>query len=304
MVFYVPTERQQRGIIQHQSRETHLSWSMSPAAYTVRLIVNDGTVNSAPDTVIVTTLNSAPISNAGADQTVPVNDTVQLDGSNSSDADGDSLTYNWSFVSRPGGSNATLSSTNAVKPTFIVDVAGTYTVRLIVNDGTVNSAPDTVTISTDNSAPVSNAGADQTALVNDTVQLDGSGSSDVDGDSLSFTWSFVSRPGGSSATLSNTKVLKPTFVVDVAGTYTVRLIVNDGTVTSAPDTVTISTENSAPVAAAGADQAVLVNDTVQLDGSGSSDVDGDSLSFTWSFVSRPAGSQANVVRHHRHEAHL
>ena len=197
-----------------------------------------------------------------------------------------------------------LSNTNTVKPSFTVDVAGSYTVQLIVNDGTVDSAPDTVTISTENSAPVANAGADQTVLVNDTVQLDGSGSSDVDGDSLSFTWSFVSRPAGSSATLSNTKVLKPTFDVDVAGTYTVQLIVNDGTVDSAPDTVTISTENSAPVANAGADQAVLVSDTVQLDGSGSSDADGDTLTFKWSFVSRPVGSSATSVQYQRRKTHL
>ena len=58
-----------------------------------------------------------------------------------------------------------LSSTSAVKPTFDVDVAGTYMVQLIVNDGTVDSAPDTVTISTENSAPVADAGADQAVLV-------------------------------------------------------------------------------------------------------------------------------------------
>jgi len=263
-------------------------------SYTVRLIVNDGTVNSAPDTVVVATLNSAPISRAGADQAVLVNDTVQLDGSNSSDADGDSLTYTWSFVSRPAGSGAVLSTASAVNPTFTADVAGSYTVRLIVSDGTVNSAPDTVAISTENSAPAADAGADQTVLVTDTVQLDGSGSSDVDGDDLTFAWSLVSRPAGSSAALSNPQALNPTFDVDVAGSYTLRLVVNDGTVNSAPDTVMISTENSAPVADAGADQTVLAGETVQLDGSGSSDVDGDSLAFRWSLASRPAGSQATL----------
>ena len=262
--------------------------------YTVQLMVNDGTVNSAPDTVTISTENSAPVANAGADQAVLVNDTVQLDGSGSSDVDGDSVIFNWSLVSKPNGSHATLSNTGIVNPGFEVDVAGTYTVQLMVNDGTVNSAPDTVTISTENSAPVANAGADQSVLVNDTVQLDGSGSSDVDGDSVIFNWSLVSKPNGSNATLSNTGIVNPGFEVDVAGTYTVQLMVNDGTVNSAPDTVTISTENSAPVANAGADQAVLVNDTVQLDGSGSSDVDGDSVIFNWSLVSKPNGSHATL----------
>jgi len=260
--------------------------------YIVQLIVNDGTVNSQADTVTISTENSPPVANAGADQSVLVNDAVQLDGSGSSDVDGNSLTYTWSLVSKPDGSNTTLSDIQAVQPVFDVDVAGSYTVQLIVNDGTVTSAPDTVTISTGNSAAVSNAGTDQTALVNDTVLLDGSGSSDVDGDLLTFMWSFVARPGGSNAALSNTTVVKPTFDVDVAGTYSVRLIVNDGTVDSVSDTVTISTENSAPAAKAGADQAVQVTDTVQLDGSGSSDADGDSLTYNWSLVSKPGGSSA------------
>ena len=260
--------------------------------YTVQLIVNDGTASSAPDTVTISTENSAPVSHAGADQTVLVDDTVQLNGSDSSDVDGDTLTYEWSFVSRPDGSSAALSDTTVVKPVFDVDVSGTYTVQLIVNDGTASSAPDTVTISTENSAPVSHAGADQAVLVNDTVQLDGSASSDVDGDTLTFKWSFVSKPDGSSATLSGTTVVKPVFDVDVSGTYTVQLIVNDGTASSAPDTVTISTENSAPVSHAGADQTVLVDDTVQLDGSDSSDADGDTLTFKWSFISKPGGSIA------------
>ena len=169
---------------------------MSPAAYTVRLIVNDGTVNSAPDTVTISTVNSAPVAGAGADQTVRVTETVHLDGSSSSDADGDSLSYSWSLMTRPAGSSAALSSTNAVQPTFTADVAGSYTVRLIVNDGTVDSAPDTVTISTVNSAPVAGAGADQTVRVTETVHLDGSSSSDADGDSLTFTVVFNDPAGG------------------------------------------------------------------------------------------------------------
>ena len=262
--------------------------------YTVQLIVNDGTQDSATDTVTISTENSVPVADAGTGQAVLVNDTAQLDGSSSSDVDGDTLTFKWSLVSQPEGSNATLPDTQSVKPVFDVDVAGNYTVQLIVNDGAVNSTPDTVAISTENSAPVSHAGVDQAVLVNNTVQLDGSGSSDVDGDSLTLKWSFVSQPEGSNAMLSDTQSVKPAFDVDVAGNYTVQLIVNDGVVNSAPDTVTISTENSASVANAGADQAVLVNDTAQLDGSGSSDVDGDTLTFKWSLVSQPEGSNATL----------
>ncbi|RMH34417.1 MAG: DUF11 domain-containing protein, partial [Nitrospirae bacterium] len=259
--------------------------------YVLQLIVNDGTVNSAPDTVTITTENSPPVANAGPDQTVRVGDLVTLDGSASSDVDGDVLTFQWTLTP-PLGSTATLNDPTAVMPTFTVDLPGTYTAQLIVNDGQVNSAPDTATITTENSPPVANAGANQTVLVGDTVQLDGSGSSDPDNDQLTFTWSLTSVPPGSTASLSSTTAVAPTFVADVPGEYVAQLIVNDGTVDSVPDTVMITTGNSPPVAEAGPNQTVQVGDTVQLDGSGSSDPDNDPLTFTWALITLPTGSTA------------
>ncbi len=265
-----------------------------PGTYVAQLVVNDGKMDSAPDSVSISTDNSAPVAAAGADQSVLVGDTVTLDGSGSHDADGDGLTYAWSLASVPAGSAAMLSNAAAVKPTFVVDLPGTYVAQLIVNDGMVGSAPDSVSISTDNSAPVAAAGADQSVLVGDTVTLDGSGSHDADGDGLTYAWSLASVPAGSAAMLSNAAAVKPTFVVDLPGTYVAQLIVNDGMVGSAPDSVSISTDNSAPVAAAGADQSVLVGDTVTLDGSGSYDADGDGLTYAWSLASVPAGSTATL----------
>ena len=175
-----------------------------------------------------------------------------------------------------------LSDATLVNPVFVVDVAGSYIVQLIVNDGTSNSDPDTVIISTENSLPTADAGSDQAVYVTDSAHLDGSSSSDADGDALTFQWSITSKPGGSSASLSDATLVNSSFVVDVAGSYIVQLIVNDGTGNSDPDTVIISTENSLPVADAGADQAVYVTDSAHLDGSASSDADGDALTFQWS----------------------
>jgi hypothetical protein len=91
-------------------------------------------------------LNTPPIANAGPSQSVLVNNTVSLDGTASSDLDGDPLTYQWSLPTRPPGSAAILSSQTAVNPTFIADKPGVYVAQLIVNDGTNNSAPATVVI--------------------------------------------------------------------------------------------------------------------------------------------------------------
>jgi trimeric autotransporter adhesin len=261
-----------------------------PGSYTINLVVNDGTTNSAPDFVIISTSNSAPLANAGPDQTVAIGSTVILNGSASSDVDGNALIYAWSITSRPPGSTAALLNTNDVTPSFIADTAGQYVVQLIVNDGTLYSRPDTLTISTVNSPPAADAGANQTVPETGLVVLNGSGSTDVDGNALTFVWSFVSRPEGSTATLSNPAAVMPTFSADVAGDFVVQLTVNDGIVNSAPRTVTITTTNSAPRANAGPDQTVAVGSVVSLNGRTSSDPESAPLNFRWSLISRPGGS--------------
>ena len=222
--------------------------------YVIQLVVNDGQLNSAPDSVTVNTSNSAPSANAGPDQTVPVGTTVQLSGAHSTDIDGQALSFTWSVTTRPSGSSAALSNTSAVAPTINVDRPGSYVLQLIVNDGFVSSTPDTITITTVNSPPVAKAGPDQTVNVGSTVNLNGSASSDVDGNPLTYVWSMTSRPAGSAATLLGPNTVTPTFVADLAGQYIVQLIVNDGTVNSAPDTVVINTGNSPPTANAGPDR--------------------------------------------------
>jgi PKD repeat protein len=270
--------------------------------YVAQLIVNDGTDDSVADTVMITAsavpANNPPVADAGPDQNVGVGDTVVLDGSGSTDADGDPLTYSWS-LSVPGGSGATLSDPTVVGPTFVADVAGDYVAQLIVNDGTDDSAADTVMITASavpaNNPPVANAGLDQSVLVGDTVMLDASGSSDADGDLLTYSWS-LSVPAGSGATLSDPTAISQTFVADVAGDYVAQLIVNDGMDDSTPDSVVIMAAppavNQSPVANAGPNQSVFVGNTVTLDASGSSDPDGDPLTYSWSLTSVPAGSGA------------
>lgn len=89
--------------------------------------------------------NQPPVANAGADQTVVVNNQVQLDGSGSFDPDLDPLTYQWSEDSG-NPQLGILSSNTVVNPAFTPLVAGVYHFSLAVNDGFVNSAADTVAI--------------------------------------------------------------------------------------------------------------------------------------------------------------
>jgi hypothetical protein len=244
--------------------------------------------------------NSAPVANAGVDQNVITGSMVWLDGSGCSDANADMLTYAWTMHSTPAGSSAILSGATGVNPTFTADRDGSYVFSLVVNDGSVDSTTATVTVTAatpvTNSAPVANAGIDQNVTTGSMVRLDGSGSSDVNADMLTYAWTMHSTPAGSGAILSDATGVNPTFTADLAGLYVFSLVVNDGRVDSTTATVTVTATtpvtNSAPVANAGIDQNVITGTMVRLDGSGCSDANADMLTYAWTFQSAPAGSSA------------
>jgi hypothetical protein len=196
---------------------------------------------------MVTARNTQPVANAGPDQSVTRGSLVQLDGSGSSDADGDALTYAWTIAARPPGSATSLSNATAMDPTFTADVEGTWVLQLIVRDGEEDSAPDLAMVTATapaNTPPVADAGPDQSVMPGSVVQLDGSGSSDADGDALSWSWAFASRPSGSTASLSNSTAMKPMFTADVAGSYLLDLTVSDG---KANDTDRVIVTATAPI---------------------------------------------------------
>lgn len=262
------------------------------ASYVVQLVVSNAFASSQPAVVTVTTDNVAAVANAGVNQMVQAGATVTLDGSESTDANGDALIYSWSLIGVPAGSVAVLSTSSSVQPSFVADLVGTYIAQLIVNDGSLNSPAATVTISTSAPPPVADAGPNQTVNVGSAVGLNGNGSHAFGAATLTYQWSFTAMPTGSGAVLSNAPAVNPTFVADRVGTYVLQLIVNDGTQSSAPATVTISTADVPPVADAGAAQTVVTGVTVQLDGSASKAAGGGALTYVWSLLSVPAGSAA------------
>jgi hypothetical protein len=86
------------------------------------------------------------LADAGSDRNVFIGTTVPLDGGGSKNPFGGSLSYRWSMVTRPQGSVAALSDSAGVKPSFTPDIAGTYTIHLVVGNGEAESDPDIITV--------------------------------------------------------------------------------------------------------------------------------------------------------------
>jgi hypothetical protein len=244
-----------------------------------------GALCDSPNPVV----NQAPVAVAGANQSVLLGAvSVKLNGSGSTDANGDVLTYQWAMVSRPSRSTAALSQATSVEPTFTPDVLGVYLFSLVVSDGKLSSATSlvTVTVSELNAPPVANAGVDQSVLVNAVVSLDGRDSSDANRDDvLTFTWSLV-RPDGTSAVLTG---VRPTFTAAMTGTYTASLTVRDAVSSSEPDAVrvVVSAVNAPPVAVITASSSVVVGTRVQLSAASSTDSNRDALTYRWSLLNKP-----------------
>lgn len=189
--------------------------------------------------------NTAPNANAGPDGRARTSDTVLLDGSRSTDPDGDGLSFAWTLVKKPAASRTRMVNESSEDAQFWADVDGEYLVTLTVTDGDLEASDDaTWTIETPNGGPLANAGADQVVAANDTVQLNGTASTDPDSDTLTYNWQFVSKPSGSLATLDAPKSATPRFVADAVGAYEVQLVVSDGTVTSAADAVRVTASDN------------------------------------------------------------
>lgn len=239
--------------------------------------------------------NQSPVANAGVDQTAALSSQVTLDGNGSADPDGDALSYSWSQVE---GAPVALTASGS-QVTFTSPAAASELVFLLtVSDARGASATDTVRVTvsstpgSENRPPVANAGADQTALLGSQVTLDGSSSSDPDGDVLSYDWSQVQ---GSPVTLTLNGAQASFTAPTETGPLVFLLTVTDTRGSTATDAVLIAVTNTTPVpgnttpiANAGADVAVGVGAQVVLDGSGSSDPDADALSYAWTQVQGPA----------------
>ena len=226
-------------------------------------------------------LNMVPDANAETDHIINDTDSngsesVTLNASGSTDADGKIISYLWT---ENGDTIAT-----GITPSVIF-TAGIHKVALIVSDDSASISTDSVNVLVNN-PPLADAGPGQEVTDNDNtgneqITLDGTGSSDMDGKIVSYTWT---ENGNLLANGANP------VVAIVPGTHTITLTVTDNHNASATSTVTITVNpfpNIAPIANAGPDFEVIDSTNsgsveVALDGSASSDEDGSIAYWIWS----------------------
>ena len=262
------------------------------------------TVMSCDDTVAsvasgIAPINHAPVVNAGADLTVTLPAAANMAGNASDDgAPIALLMYQWSQVSGPG--TITFGNPSSLQTTAAFSVAGTYTLRLTVNDSAFSTSDDVVVVvgsvgsAAANKAPVVNAGPDQTTTLSASTNLLGSVSDDglPAGNALTKFWSKVSGPTG-AVTFGNASSLTTTATFPSAGTYTLRLTASDSSLTASDDVVitvnVASTTNRAPVVNAGTDQMITFPSGTTLAGSATDDglPSGISITKAWTKVSGP-----------------
>lgn len=262
-------------------------------SYTFRLTVSDASELSHSDDMVVTVLpgNAAPVSNAGANQTITLpTSSVNLSGSLSTDDVGITA-YLWTKVGGPA--TFTITSPTTVNTSVTGLVAGVYIFRLRVTDAgglthtddvqvTVNAAPNT--------PPVANAGLNQSiTLPTSSVILNGSGSTDNIG-ITGYLWTKVSGTGGAivTPTTVSTNITGLT-----AGVYIFRLQVTDGGGLTSNDDVQVTVNaapNTAPVANAGPNQTItLPTSSVTVNGSASTDNVGITA-YLWTKISGTGGT--------------
>ncbi|HEY4187025.1 MAG TPA: hypothetical protein VGP07_18260 [Polyangia bacterium] len=227
--------------------------------YTLRLTASDSALTSSDDVIITVAAppppNTAPVVSAGPDQTITLPATASLVGTVTDDGKPNppaTVTTTWSKVSGPG--TVTFANASAKATTATFSAAGAYTLRLTASDSALTASDDIIVTvnpaTTANTAPVVNAGPDQTITLPATASLAGTVTDDGKPNppaTVTTTWSKVSGPG--TATFANASAKATTATFSVAGAYVLRLTASDSALTATDDiAITVNAAGSGPCA--------------------------------------------------------
>jgi hypothetical protein len=218
--------------------------------------------------------NQAPTADAGPDQTVNENQSITLDGSASTDPDGndDIVSYAWDL-----DNNGSYETSGPIIP-FTSDSPATYTIGLQVTDSANHTANDTIVVTFDDVTPTADAGPDQSAGTNQTVNFSGSGANTAGDAITAFAWDLDNDGAFDDAFTANTSTSFST-----GGAKTVRLRVTDDDGQTAIDSLVVTVTDPAPTANAGADQFGRHQSDGHPDGSATAGAGDTIASYAWDF---------------------
>ena len=259
-----------------------------PITYSLLAILALLTACSDPPTPLAP--NLSPSADAGLDQSVVIGTQVNLNGTLSSDPEDATLTFIWTAAS---DNPIHIETPESSQFTFIPENPGTYLFVLHVNDGNTTSDPDSVIIivnDSPNQPPTAKAGPDLIYPLNTPVILDGSASSDPEGENLLFLWEVIEASSIINLVEETNSI--SSFTATSSGVYRFRLTVRDGT-HSISDEITIIIENPTnrlPIAVAGDDQQVKIGTVVTLNGKDSTDPEGLLLEYSWNIGQTPGAT--------------
>ena len=210
-------------------------------ALTFKLSITDDKGLTHSDSCVVN-VDGSPEADAGPDQQVNPGASVVLDGSNSIDADGSIVAYQW--LQTAGTPIVALANAGSVRASFTAPSVGgsgtTLTFNLTVTDNKGATRSDTCVVNV-NGPPVADAGTDQQVQSGASVTLDGSGSTDGGDGALAYAWVQTSGP---AVALSNPSSVRPSFRVPTAGaagaTLNFQLIVTDSGGLQSEDSCTVT----------------------------------------------------------------
>jgi len=203
------------------------AWSLESDNGDILNAMNESLLSGSSSDVPAVT-NHAPVASA-SDLTVTGPASVTLDGSASSDQDGDTLTYKWTQIAGP---SVTLTNSNSAKASFSVAAVAndqTLAFRLTVTDSkglsstadvqVVNKAPKA------NQAPVINTMAPVSVEAGQPLTLHAQ-AADPDGDALTYAWSVPGDMNATGTDTANLSITAPDVSSDTA--YTLSVVVSDG----------------------------------------------------------------------------
>ncbi|HNR29341.1 MAG TPA: DUF5011 domain-containing protein, partial [Candidatus Hydrogenedentes bacterium] len=192
-----------------------------------------------PKYITVLSPNLPPVANAGPNRVATLGQAVMLDGTESYDPEGEPLTYAWTAAVQEGGGGDeapfTLEGADSATPSFTTSTHGVYVLTLIVNDGELDSAPDTALVRTDQEPPTINYGAGGTNA--ETIHVE------CGSESFETPTATDEQEGDLTANL----VVQGTVDLSTPGTYVLVYTVSDSSGNAAePFTLTVIVEDTLP----------------------------------------------------------